>query len=63
MATDRHAEFLGLWATFAILTTVIVALRFYVRIAGGSPVSGGMIMPWSLPRHVLKSPDPYLGDR
>jgi hypothetical protein len=33
MATDRHAEFLGLWATFAILTTVIVALRFYVRIA------------------------------
>jgi hypothetical protein len=33
MATDRHAEFLGLWITFAILTTVIVALRFYVRIA------------------------------
>jgi hypothetical protein len=33
MATDRHAEFLGLWATFAILTTVILALRFYVRIA------------------------------
>jgi hypothetical protein len=33
MATDRHAEFLGLWATFAILTTVILALRFYVRLA------------------------------
>jgi hypothetical protein len=33
MTTDRHAEFLGLWATFAVLTTVIIALRFYVRIA------------------------------
>jgi hypothetical protein len=32
MATDRYAEFLGLWATFAILTSVILTLRFYVCI-------------------------------
>jgi hypothetical protein len=33
MPTDRHTEFLALWATFTILTTVILAMRFYVRIA------------------------------